>query len=268
VSGLCGSEPQSPRGPLLAAFGLTGEPVALEGGRGLAFRVGSVVLKRAGDPIEDEWRAALYERIVPDGFRVPRPMRSVDDRVVVDGWVAFEWLSGEHSLERWDDVLAVCDRFHAALKSEPRPALLDSADDPWTTAQRAVWGLTSLEAYLGLKHVARLVEALRPVDAPEQLVHSDVTANVLFDPGLSPAVIDLSPWWAPVEYARAIVVGDALLWYGADASLAPRVDPQFFLRAVLFRKIVDRLFRPDEPERPDETDLYLPVVELALELAG
>jgi len=77
-------------------------------------------------------------------------------------------------------------------------------------------------------------------------LHSDFTANVLFAPTLAPAVIDVSPWWAPVEYARAIVVCDALLWYGADASLASNVDPQYLVRAVLFRKIVDRLFRSDE----------------------
>jgi uncharacterized protein (TIGR02569 family) len=268
MSGLCGCQPQSPNGPPLAAFGLTGEPVALEGGQGASLRVGDVVLKRAGESKEDEWRATLYERIVPDDFRVPRPVRSGEGEVVAEGWVAFEWLPGEHSLDRWDDVLAVCDRFHAALRHETRPAFLDAASDPWTTTQRAVWGGTSLDPYLGLKHVARLADALRPVDAPAQLVHSDVTANVLFAPGLPPAVIDVSPWWAPAEYPRAIVVGDALLWYGGDASLAARVDPQLLVRAVLFRTIVDRLFLPTEPERPDESDHYLPVVELALELAG
>jgi uncharacterized protein (TIGR02569 family) len=254
--------------PPLVAFGLSGDPVPLEGGEGMSLRIRDVVLKRAGDPTQDEWRAVLYERIVPDGFRVPRAVRSVDGRVVVDGWVAFEWLPGEHSLERWDDVLAVCDRFHVALRGEPRPAFLDAATDPWTVAQHAVWGTTPLEPYREMKHVARLADALRPLNAPSQLVHSDFTANVLFEPGLPPAVIDLSPWWAPVEYARAIVVGDAMLWYGADRSLAQRVAPQFLLRAVLFRTIVDRLFRPTELERPDESDNYLPVVELALQLAG
>jgi uncharacterized protein (TIGR02569 family) len=256
------------------AFGLSGEPALLEGGQGVAFRVGDVVLKReqgraqgTGESAEDEWRAALYERIVQDGFRVPRPIRSADGRVVVDGWVAFEWLHGEHSLDRWDDVLAACDRFHAALREEPRPGFLDVATDPWTTAQRAVWGITSLDAYEGMKHVARLAAAIRPVAEPAQLLHSDFTANVLFAPDLPPAVIDVSPWWAPVEYARAIVVGDALLWYDADASLASQAKPQYLVRAVLFRKIVDRLFRPEEPERLDEDDNYLPVVELALELA-
>ena len=262
---------------VLDAFGLHGEPQRLEGGQGLAFRVGDVVVKRVPshgllmqathDPEEDDWRADVYERIVCDGFRVPRPVRALDGRVTVDGWVAFEYLVGEHSFERWDDVLDVCDRFHLALRDERRPGFLDRADDPWLTAQRAVWGETSLDPYLCMNHVARLVEALRPLDAPDQVVHSDFTANVLFADDEPPAVLDLSAWWAPVEYARAIVVGDALLWYGGDASLGQRVEPQFFLRAVLFRKIVDRLFRLDEPEREHDDDLYSPVVELALSRA-
>jgi len=164
-------------------------------------------------------------------------------------------------------VLDVCDRFHLAVRDERRPGFLERADDPWSTAQRAVWGETSLDPYLTMNHVARLVEALRSVDAPEQVVHSDFTANVLFADDEPPAVLDLSAWWAPVEYAQAIVVGDALLWYGGEASLAERVEPQFFLRAVLFRKIVDRLLRLDEPERAGDDDLYAPVVELALSLA-
>ncbi len=264
--------------PPLAAFGLEGEPIPLEGGQGTAVRVGDVVVKRVPshgervqsthDPAEDEWRADLYERIVPVGFRVPKPVRALDGRVVVDGWVAFEYLVGEHSFERWDDTLAVCDRFHAALRDERRPSFLDRADDPWTIAQRAVWGVAPLEPYLAMKHVAALVDALRPVEGPAQLVHSDFTANVLFHEREPPAVLDLSPWWAPTEYARAVVVGDALLWYGADESVAERVEPQFLLRAVLFRKIVDRLFRADESERGGEHDIYAPVVDLALRQAG
>jgi len=264
--------------PPLAAFGLDGEAVELEGGRGIAIRVGNVVLKRTPtrdeltqathDPAEDEWRAGLYSRITCDGFRVPRPVPALDGRIVVDGWVAFEWLRGEHSFDRWDETLDVCERFHHALRSEVRPAFLDAADDPWTTTQRAVWGKASLESYLAMKHVSELVAAMRPVGAESQLIHSDFTANVLFEDDEPPAVLDLSPWWAPVEYARAIVVGDALLWYGADPSLATRVEPQFLLRAVLFRKIVDRLLRANEPEREQAEDLYAPVVELALARSG
>ncbi len=254
--------------PPLEAFGLEGKPVALEGGQGTSLLVGDVVLKPAGDPDEEVWRAGLYERIPQRGLRLPRYIRSLDGRVVVDGWIALERLDGEHSTTRQLEVLELSTAFHDAVAGEPRPAFLDRAVDPWTTAQRAVWGETPLDAYLGIKHVSRLAGALRPVEGRFQLVHTDLTTNVLFAEGQPAAIIDLSPWWAPAEYARAIVVGDSLLWDGADPALALLVEPQLFLRAVLFRTIVDRLFRAGEPERADEDDHYVPVVELALRLAA
>ena len=44
--------------------------------------------------------------------------------------------------------------------------------------------------------------------------------------------------------------------------------PQYLLRALIYRAVTDRLFRLDEPLRPDDDDPYLPAVELALHLAG
>jgi hypothetical protein len=41
---------------------------------------------------------------------------------------------------------------------------------------------------------------------------------------------------------------------------------QYLLRALVYRAVTDRLFRADEPIRPDRDDPYLPVVELALAL--
>ena len=43
---------------------------------------------------------------------------------------------------------------------------------------------------------------------------------------------------------------------------------QYLLRALIYRAVVDCLFRPDKPERPDEKDFFLGPVELALRLAG
>ena len=65
----------------------------------------------------------------------------------------------------------------------------------------------------------------------------------MFHDQLPPAVIDVSPFWRPVEYADAIVVADALAWGDADDSLAEgllqRQGDQLLLRAVLFRVAVD-----------------------------
>jgi hypothetical protein len=35
------------------------------------------------------------------------------------------------------------------------------------------------------------------------------------------------------------------------------------VRALIYRAVTDRLFRPNGPIRPDDADLYLPAVELA-----
>ena len=85
-------------------------------------------------------------------------------------------------------------------------------------------------------------------------------------------MIDFSPFWRPTGFASAVVVGDALLWEGADASLLAAVAhienfPQFLVRALVFRAVVDALVRPGEPARPDHDDCFLEPVELACSLA-
>jgi len=101
----------------------------------------------------------------------------------------------------------------------------------------------------------------------------DLTGNVLFSDGLPPAVIDFSPYWRPIAFASAVVVADALVWEGADENLVEAVAhierfDQFLLRALIYRAVTDRLFRQDQPIRPDAADPYLRAVELACRLAG
>lgn len=48
-----------------------------------------------------------------------------------------------------------------------------------------------------------------------QLIHGDLTGNVLFAADEAPAVIDFSPYWRPPVFAEAVVVADGLLWFQA-----------------------------------------------------
>ena len=107
----------------------------------------------------------------------------------------------------------------------------------------------------------RLVTALRPIEATSQLIQGDLTGNVLFADGLPPAIIDFSPYWRPAGFAAAIVVGDALLWEGADEELPRNYDhvpffSQYLVRALIYRAVTDRLARTDEPLRPDDADPF------------
>ena len=264
-----------PPSRVLAAFGLTDVPQRLAGGTGKSWRCGDAVLKPIGSSAsleEVEWQGEVLASIREDGFRVARPVRAGNRSALVDGWYAWSYVVGEHRERSWPEVIAVGERFHAALAHVPRPSFLEARTDHWAVGDRVAWGELPAETFAHVKHLPRLVEALRPLDDSAQVVHGDLTGNVLFADGLAPAVIDFSPYWRPTAFASAVVVGDALTWEGADESLLDAVDhiasfPQFLLRALIYRIVVDALFREGEPDRPDSDDCFLGPVELACRLA-
>jgi hypothetical protein len=118
-----------------------------------------------------------------------------------------------------------------------RPAFLDTRRDWWAQADRAAWAERATRFVPEFAALARRLEdALQPLGHP-QLVHADLTPNVLFAPGLPPAIIDISPYWRPPAYADGIVVADALCWHDAPSSLWETVDVSAaaVARALLFR---------------------------------
>lgn len=261
---------------MLAAFGLRGQPQPLAGGQRTAWRFGDVVLKPLDtEPASLEWLERLLERLDGrDDFRVAPPRRSLAGELVVGGWTAWRFESGQPRQAHWPEIIRLARRFADAVADLPRPALLDRRQDRWAIADRLAWAeLAWPDGVAPVKHLATLTAACRPVNARSQLIHGDLTGNVLFADGQPPLVLDISPYWRPVALGPAIVVADALVFEGADASLVDQLaddpdGPQCLLRALMFRAIVDRLARPAEPPRPDDADPYLPAVELAVRLAG
>ena len=248
---------------------MSSEPEPLAGGTGSAWRCAELVLKPLDAAVEElEWQGTLFDGLRCDGFRVSQL------RGISDGWCAWELVAGEHRERAWTDVIAVGERFHAAIAGVPRPLFLDRRSNHWAVGERVAWGELPAGDFAHVKHLARLVDVLRPIDVgASQLVHGDLTGNVLFADGLPPAVIDFSPQWRPPGFASAVVVGDALLWEGADERLLAAVAhvddfPQLLVRALIFRAVVDTLFRSAEPQRPDDDDCFLAPVELACSLTG
>jgi uncharacterized protein (TIGR02569 family) len=225
-----------PPADVLEAFEVEGEPEALAGGTGRAWRVGDLVLKPLDCPApEILWQAELFSAIEHDGFRVARPLPQI-----VDGWTASEWLRGHHEPGRWRDIIATGERLHAALANVPRPdEIIDSRTNPWEVGDRVAWGERPYPA------VADLLASLEPVDDPPQLIHGDLTGNVLFHKTLPPGVIDFVPYFRPPEYASAIVVADALCWEGAPTELADAVGPEYLLRALIYRGVTSLEFGGD-----------------------
>ena len=262
-----------PRPPdrVLAAFGRGGKPVPLPGGRGLAWQVGDLVLKPADLGPELEWQAEFLPSVRADGFRLALPQRAADGALVVDGWTAWSYVAGEHRPGRWSEVIAVGERFHQTLAGLPRPPFIAARTDPWAIGDRVAWGDAPLDPYRRIEQVSRLVDILEPVTDASQLIHGDLTGNVLFDDALPAAIIDVSLYWRPSAFASAIVIADALVWEGADETLLAAIAHvdrfgQYFARALLYR-IVAAGEGGFEATGRDLEDRYRPAVDLAVTLA-
>jgi uncharacterized protein (TIGR02569 family) len=250
---------------VLDAFGLTGAVDLLPGGEGHSVRVGSVVLKPAEDGDETRWVAELLTRLTETGFRLARPVRARDGRWVVDGWSASGLVAGETGpAGRWPLLLAAARSFHAGLRTTARPAFLALRTHRWALADRVAWGESTFEPLPDVRPLMdRLTAVRRPVSADCQLVHGDLSGNVLFADGLTPAIIDFSPYWRPAAYADAIIAVDGLLWYRADPGLltlagAATPDfPQLLVRALIFRLVAhNESARLSEGSSPDELEKF------------
>ncbi|AWN23767.1 hypothetical protein DKM44_11445 [Deinococcus irradiatisoli] len=231
------------------------------------------MLKPAGLSSEElEWQAQVLGSVAGCGLRLWPPVRAQDGRLEVEGWAAWTYLPGQHEAGRWLDIIEVGRRLHGHLADQPRPAFLAGRTDAWARADRVAWGEHALQDFRHVRHVQRLSAALRPVTAPCQLIHGDLSGNVLFSSEAPPAVIDFSPYWRPAGYASAVVVADALVWEGAgenlleDVALLPDMA-QYLLRALIFRRVSEAVLGAGEPIRSSGPDPYARAVELACRLA-
>ncbi|GLY97676.1 TIGR02569 family protein [Actinoplanes sp. NBRC 103695] len=261
-----------PPADVLTAFGLSGGVRRLTGGKGGTWQSGDIVLKRAEGEPETIWRAEVLSVLPPSpDFRIARPLRARTGAWVVSGWEATAWVGGAADPSRPDDVIRAGEAFHAAITAVPRPSFLDDRDDPWSYGDRLAFGepvpsgATAPSALL-----EPLLAARRAVTSPSQVVHGDLTGNVLFAPGLPPAIIDWPAYHRPPSWAAAVVVADALVWHDVDPALIHRWAPHFpewpqmLIRALIYRISTWPAARWDLP--PD--DAYRPTVTRVLEYAG
>lgn len=225
---------------MLGAFAATGLPRLLAGGQGTSWAVDDLVLKPGGGPVHD-WMAVTLRDISPVGFRLATPVRTLHGTWCFEGWVATRWVDGvvpDYTRQStWMRIIDAGRAFHRAVGHLRRPDCLDARTDPWAVADRVAWGELDVRSPPELERlVHRLQRAVEPLGAP-QIVHGDLAGNVVLSPTLPPAVLDVSPYWRPAEYAEGIVVADALLWHGAHASLHELVGVSVpaVARGLLFR---------------------------------
>lgn len=275
-----------PAPAVLDAFGVQGSAVPLAGGQGRSVLVGGFVFKPAEGPEDEvEWAASLFEELAVrsedpapgSGFRVPLPLRAGDGRAVVDGWTASGFVTGEPGPRgHWAGVLSAGRAFHEALRHVPRPDFLDRHTHPWAVADRVAWGEQSIDVIDGLAApFSTLLELRRPVkQETAQLVHGDLTGNVLFAAGRAPAVIDFSPYWRPPAFAEAVVVADGMLWFDPPSDLLTvgtgHPDwSQMLVRALVFRLVAhSECAGPLGRTQPGEADRYARAADAVVRMSA
>jgi uncharacterized protein (TIGR02569 family) len=251
-------EPEGPPLHVRTAFGVReAEPRPRAHLPGPAWTCDGVLLRPVSDTVLAAWSAATAEELSGsgvDGVRVARPVRASDGRRVVSGWAACHDVAGQVR-PRHDDVVAVSLRLHRATAKIARPRFVDDRDDILARADRMAFGerAVPLDAETGGDLFTELARRRTKLPVPSQLVHGDLFGTVLFDgpdgpegptaEQAPPAVLDVVPFWRPVEWAAAVVVVDALAWGGADAGIVTRWShlvqwPQMLLHGLLFRLAV------------------------------
>jgi uncharacterized protein (TIGR02569 family) len=239
--------PRPPARSVIAAFGLAGHrPVRMSDG---VWRVDRLVLRPAPAELEwVRWEERVLGALADVGFRMQRPRRADDGRITVDGWIARDFLPGTDAGPAWSAILDVGRRLGAALGSVPSGVglpLPPPRSDAWAAADRMAWDDEPIREDLRDTVVAALLALRRRMSAPSQIVHGDLTRNVLLHPSLPPAVIDFSPYWRPVEVSLAVVVADAVTWHDAPLALADDIGStpmgaQALVRAMLGRHLTAR----------------------------
>jgi uncharacterized protein (TIGR02569 family) len=205
------------------------------------WRCRDIVLKPVTDKAFVHWVARVLDRVDVPGLRVAKPVRSTDGRWIVDGWTASRHVEGTPEHRPEESVLAAV-KLHRATADMPYPEFLAARTGIDVVADRVAWEEAEAEvdesrvgAWFGVLCAAR-----RPVRLPDQVVHGDLLASLLFDGDAVPGLVDFVPYRRPAEYGAAIVAVDALAWGGAGIELLHRWAhlpewPQLLLRAVLFR---------------------------------
>jgi uncharacterized protein (TIGR02569 family) len=223
-------------------FGRVGPAERYVSGEGIAFRVADAVFKPVADRLEAEWIGGVLENFSDANVRVARPIRAADGGWVVDGWAAWEWVEGHATRHRWDEIATAGREFHRSLRGVPKPSFLDKRKHQWAIGDRVAFGEQDSPIPTPLaKQVADLRASLAENRLPSQVIHGDLTGNVLFADNLPPAIIDFSPYYRPSGYATAILVVDAIVWFGASFALTELIEPADWRHDLLARALIFRL---------------------------
>ncbi len=213
-----------PTPDVVEAFGVRGSPKPIRGGQGTAWRVEDVVLKPAEGLPSATWAAEVFVRLPESPLvRFARPVRARDGAWVSAGYAAWTFLEGEHRNGSYELKLAASREYHRLLAGLEKPGFLETPAQSWAVADLVATGERPFvydADFMAL--YAEIAPRLGPPNLPFQVIHGDLSGNFLLHRDRPPAIIDLSPAWAPAGMAEAIMLADVITWESAQPqSLRP-----------------------------------------------
>jgi hypothetical protein len=236
---------------ILKAFNLSGTAASLGGGQNTSLRVEDAVLKPASDdePFM-EWGLTVLNDINPHGYRLSKPIASKYGTFIYKGWSCTRYEPGEHINGNVKQKLEVSRLFHRDLAGMSF-ANMPKSNDRWSISHRVAWQKEGLPGNIHKEACAVLEKLLSGLELKAsynmQIVHADLSGNILFSDALGPLIIDFSPTVAPAEYAEAILVCDSIAWHGCpvtdiDLIYQSEFHGEMMRRAVIFRLAVAAIF--------------------------
>jgi len=262
-----------PSNRVIEAFGGKPPAIRIRGGQETTWAAANVIIKPLDTSLEViQWQASTFSSLMGrSDLQLSAPRKTPNGDIVLEGWTAWDRLEGSSEHQgRWDEIIRAGQIFSDIVKDVPRPPFLDARDDPWAIADRIAWGEIPADAVLHVRYIEDLLKrrsSRTPTCEASQLIHGDLTGNVLLSETHVPAVIDISPYWRPRSFATAIVVVDALTWEEAPLEwgrkyLQDDSQKQAFIRALLFRVLSDFFRCPTEPV----SDLFQRSMQLLAEV--
>lgn len=209
------------------AFGVERTAILLTGGEGRTYQVGEIILRQEQDRAEAIYFAELFNAIEEEGFHVPRPVLSITGEwLTQDGWSAWKFVAGRPAEpEDIPQVVPALEAFHRALAKFPYPPHLATRNSRYDWADQAAWDELPVEIAVRLAEpLGKLIKHKKPIaHVHEQLIHGDLNPdNILVEPGLPPAIIDIAPYWRPSQFALAVTA----YWMGGYHN-NPAILPHF-----------------------------------------
>jgi Ser/Thr protein kinase RdoA (MazF antagonist) len=173
---------------------------------------------------------------LPSSFRLALPLCASGDFIFED-WTATTYVTGMSVYDfrnanrklpvgSFNSILEAGRGLHRTLSDVAKPSFIAGRNHPWAIADRVAWDETSLPDYITSDQqvnpvVTSFFKLRKPFETTrqtDQVVHGDLTGNVLLSETEVPAIIDFTPYFRPVHYAEAIVVTDMMIDFNLFAE--------------------------------------------------